>query len=94
MQDTLALLYRRIVTDQKALARLLSLPTMAAQAEEAARLGREMGLTVDPQAAREFLARSGQRELTDQELSTVAGGKERVHRRAHPPCGAGTATTS
>ena len=75
MDDTLARLYRRMVTDQKAMARLLSLPTLAAQAEEAARLGREMGLTVDPQAAREFLARNTGRELSDQELSTVAGGK-------------------
>ena len=56
MDDTLALLYRRIVMDQKALARLLSHPTLDGQAREAARLGREMGLTVEPEAAREFLA--------------------------------------
>ena len=75
MEDTLSQLSRRILSDRALLSRVLSLPTLAAQAEEAARLGHEMGLSVDPAQAREFLARTQSRELSDAELSRVAGGK-------------------
>ena len=34
-----------------------------------------MGLAVDPATARSFLAQAGSRELSDQELDRVAGGK-------------------
>ena len=90
MDDTLSRLSRRILSDPSLLSRVLSRPTLDAQAEEAARLGRDMGLSVNPDQAREFLARTQDRELSDAELSRVAGGKgggrrvlHRHHRQRH-----------
>jgi hypothetical protein len=75
MDDTLSRLSRHILSDQEALARLLALPDEESRAEEASRIGRNMGLAVTPQAAREYLARCMERELSDRELAAVAGGK-------------------
>ena len=75
MKDNTRLLFQRIVSDQHALARILSVQDLAGQAEEAVLLGREFGLPVNQTQARAFLDGLPQRELSDQELSAVAGGK-------------------
>lgn len=76
-------LYERIMTDPSAKAKISKAGNEAARLEAIVRLGEEYGLPITPQAAQAFIAKtqdkaSHNKELSDAELESVAGGKNQT----------------